>query len=207
MVCLQCLPSGWPRFNPWVGKISWRRKWQPTPVFLPGKSHGWWNLVGYSPWGRKESDTTEQLHFLQSLGNRNLFWVLELISTYQSLITSYTHCRRKLSTQSILQGIHLAGNTQDFTFLTSSLRILKQKLPIHYTPSVNPSFSNFHCSLKQKTHQKLFKVLPFLGRNTEHHCVFTTMYCQSLRMIRLWKSIKSKYIIKVIIVQKFSSTY
>ena len=43
--------------------FSWRRKWQPTPVFLPGKSHGWSSLVGYSPWGRKESDTTERLHF------------------------------------------------------------------------------------------------------------------------------------------------
>ena len=52
-----------PGFNPWVGKISWRRKWQSTPVFLPGKSHGRWNLVGYSPWGCKESDTTERLHF------------------------------------------------------------------------------------------------------------------------------------------------
>ena len=60
-VCLQC---GRPGFNPWVRKISWRRKWQPTPVFLPGKSHGCRNLVGYSPWGRKESDMTEQLHFL-----------------------------------------------------------------------------------------------------------------------------------------------
>ena len=60
-ICLQC---GRPGFNPWVGKISWRRKWQPTPVFLPGKSHGCRNLVGYSPWGRKESDMTEQLHFL-----------------------------------------------------------------------------------------------------------------------------------------------
>ena len=38
-------------------------KWQPTLVFLPGKSHGRWNLAGYSPWGRKESDMTEQLHF------------------------------------------------------------------------------------------------------------------------------------------------
>ena len=42
-----------PWFDPWVGKISWRRKWQPTPVFLPGKSHGWRSLVGYSPWGRR----------------------------------------------------------------------------------------------------------------------------------------------------------
>ena len=40
-----------------------RRKWHPTPVPLPGKSHGWTRLVGYSPWGRKESDTTERLHF------------------------------------------------------------------------------------------------------------------------------------------------
>ena len=45
------------------GTIPWRRKWQPTPVFLPGKSHGRWSLVGYCPWGRKESDTTERLHF------------------------------------------------------------------------------------------------------------------------------------------------
>ena len=36
-----------------VEKISWRRKWEPTPVFLPGKSHGRWNLIGYSPWGHR----------------------------------------------------------------------------------------------------------------------------------------------------------
>ena len=47
---------------PWVGKIIWRRKWQYTPVLLPGKSHGQRSLVGYSPWGRKESDMTEPLH-------------------------------------------------------------------------------------------------------------------------------------------------
>ena len=46
-------------FDPWVGKIPWRRAWQPTPVFLPGASHGQRRLVGYSPWGRKESDMTE----------------------------------------------------------------------------------------------------------------------------------------------------
>ena len=45
----------------------WRRKWQPTPVFLPGESHGWRSPVGGSPWGRKESDTTERLHFHFSL--------------------------------------------------------------------------------------------------------------------------------------------
>ena len=52
-----------PGFDPWVGKIPWRRQWQPTPVFLPGESHGRRSLVGYSARGRKESDTTERLHF------------------------------------------------------------------------------------------------------------------------------------------------
>ena len=47
------------RFSPWVGKIPWRRKWQPTPIFLPGESHGQRSLLGYSPWSHKESDTTE----------------------------------------------------------------------------------------------------------------------------------------------------
>ena len=46
-------------FDPWVGKIRWSRKWQPTTVFLPGKFHGQRSLAGYSPWGRKESDMTE----------------------------------------------------------------------------------------------------------------------------------------------------
>ena len=44
-------------------QIHWRRKWQPTPVLLPGKSLGWRSLVGYSPWGRKDSGMTERLHF------------------------------------------------------------------------------------------------------------------------------------------------
>ena len=57
-ICLQCRRLG---FDPWVGKIPWRRAWQPTPVFLPGKSHRQGSLVVYSPRGCKESDMTEQL--------------------------------------------------------------------------------------------------------------------------------------------------
>ena len=45
-------------------RFPWRRKWQPTPVFLPGKPHGWRSLAGYSPEGRKKLYTTEQLHFI-----------------------------------------------------------------------------------------------------------------------------------------------
>ena len=73
-LCLLLLTSGLPRwlsgkefacqgrrqkFDPWVGKIPWRRKWQPTPVCLPGKFHGQRSLAGYSPLGCKESDTPE----------------------------------------------------------------------------------------------------------------------------------------------------
>ena len=54
--CLQCRGHG---FDPWVGKIPWRRKQQPTPLFLPGKSHGQRSLVGYSAEGHKELDTTD----------------------------------------------------------------------------------------------------------------------------------------------------
>ena len=46
-------------FNSWVGKMTWSRKWQSTPGFLPGKSHGQKSLAGYSPWGYKERDTSE----------------------------------------------------------------------------------------------------------------------------------------------------
>ena len=53
-ICWQC---GRPRFDPWVRKILWRREWQPTPVFLPGKFHGQRSLVGYSPQGHQEADT------------------------------------------------------------------------------------------------------------------------------------------------------
>ena len=48
-------------------RVQWRRWWHPTPVLLPRKSHGWRSLVGCSPWGREDSDTTEQLHFAVSL--------------------------------------------------------------------------------------------------------------------------------------------
>ena len=56
--CLQCRRLG---FDPCVRKIPQWREWLPTPVFLPRESHGQRSLVGYSPWGHKELDTTEQI--------------------------------------------------------------------------------------------------------------------------------------------------
>ena len=57
-------------FDPWVEKIPWRRKWQLTPVFLPGKSHGQKSLTGYSPWGQRVRHdlSTKQQGFLLSTG-------------------------------------------------------------------------------------------------------------------------------------------
>ena len=60
-ICLQCRRHRRCGFSPWVGMIPWRRKWQPTPVYLSEKSHGKRSLVGYGPWGYKDLDMTEQL--------------------------------------------------------------------------------------------------------------------------------------------------
>ena len=54
-----CLQYRRLRFDPWVGKILWRREWQSTPVFLPRKSQGQRSLAGYSRWSHRESDTPE----------------------------------------------------------------------------------------------------------------------------------------------------
>ena len=60
-IFLQCSKHKRCWFDPWFRKIPWRRKWQPTPVFLPGKLHGQSSLAGYSPKCCQESDTTERL--------------------------------------------------------------------------------------------------------------------------------------------------
>ena len=73
-------------------------KWQPTPVFLPGKPHGWRSLVGYSAWSRKESDTTERLHFhftmaieLVMLSNHLLFLLLLLLPSIFPSIRDFSN--------------------------------------------------------------------------------------------------------------------
>ena len=63
-------------FNPCVGKIPWSRAWQPTPVFLPGGSHRQRRLADDSPWGRKESDTTEGLTQAETLEGSHKYFVL-----------------------------------------------------------------------------------------------------------------------------------
>ena len=72
----QCRKHKRNRFSPLVRKIPWRREWQPTPAFLPGKFHGQRSLAGYGPWGCKKSDTTKNdlayMLLTQNLGNMNI---------------------------------------------------------------------------------------------------------------------------------------
>ena len=64
----QCKRRGRYQFDPWVGKILWRRKWQPTTVFFRGKYYRQRSLVGYSPWGCKELDRTEHMRASEDSG-------------------------------------------------------------------------------------------------------------------------------------------
>ena len=100
-ICLQCRTPG---FDPWFGKIPWRRKWQPTPVLLPGKFHGPRSLVGCSPWGRQESDTTERLPFHFSLSGLE-----KEMATRSSILT-----RRIPGTEEPV-GCRLSGRTESDT--------------------------------------------------------------------------------------------
>ena len=75
-------------FDPWVGKTPWRRKWQPTPVFLPGESHGRRSLEGYSPRGPKELNTTERLHFhfpFMLITRKNILLYVLILCLYEMM--------------------------------------------------------------------------------------------------------------------------
>ena len=75
---------------PGSGRFPWRRKWQSTPVLLPGKSHGQRSLVGYSLWGHKESDTTERLHFHFHFLSLSMFSRFNMLQCYQHFTLSMT---------------------------------------------------------------------------------------------------------------------
>ena len=79
------------RFDPWVGKMPCRRKWQPTPVFLPGESRGQRSLVAYSPWGRKESDTTEHACICYSQFNI-IYWNHKPV--FKSVFSDFCNCSK-----------------------------------------------------------------------------------------------------------------
>ena len=65
-------------FDPWIKKIPWNSALQPTPLFLPGESHGWKSLAGYSPWDHKELDMTEATEHTQVLFMLHFFSFVDL---------------------------------------------------------------------------------------------------------------------------------
>ena len=76
------------RFDPWVGKIPWRRKWQPTPVFLPGKSYGQRSLVGYSPWACRVG-ITEQLNNNDNVHCSIIYKCQDMETTYMLMVDEW----------------------------------------------------------------------------------------------------------------------
>ena len=83
------------KFDPWVGKIPWSRAWQPTPVFLPGESHGQRSLLGYSPWGCcKELDRTEETWHKSIFGCHN--WRQGASGQRPGMLINSLHCSGQL---------------------------------------------------------------------------------------------------------------
>ena len=90
-------------FHPWIGKILWRRKWQPTPVFLPGKSHGQRSLAGYSPWGHKRVK-----HNLITNHQQQIFHCIYVINLFYQFLCWWTlHCFHVLAIVMII-GVHVS---------------------------------------------------------------------------------------------------
>ena len=149
--------------------ILWRRQWQPTPVLLPGKSHGWRSLVGCSPWGREESDMTERLHFHFSLlciregnGNplqcsclenprdRGAWW-----ASIYGIAQSWTRLKRLSSSSSsigrkILQNLYSPWNPPGQNTGVGSLFLLYGIFP---TPGSNPGILHCRQILYQLSHK------------------------------------------------------
>ena len=99
----------------WVRSLGWEesleKKWQPTPAVLPGKSHGQRSLVGYSPWGSKEPDTTEPLHFtslVQLLSLVQIFAILWTAARQASLsCTEFWRLLKLMSLELVMPSNHL----------------------------------------------------------------------------------------------------
>ena len=119
-------------FDPWVRKISWRRKWQLILVFLSGKAQEQRNLVGYSPWGLKESDTIEQLRESVLSQNTHTHTHTHTISLfYTSLIGPFIPCTHWIP-------LCLMTHSQVLKFKTWTFRVPSFCLP----PSPSPPLSH-----------------------------------------------------------------
>ena len=121
-----------PGFDPWVGKIPWRRKWPPTPVFLPGETHGHRSLVGCSSRGRKELNKTERLSFLSLTDNFTLYMLIDMTHVWWKLcyIASYVEIYTLLFPFVLL---HLLCYLRKFSVFSICLNLYST---LHRTPSL-----------------------------------------------------------------------
>ena len=128
--CLQCWRPG---FSPWIGKIPQRRKQQPAPVLVPGKFHGWRNLVGYSAWGHRESDTTEWLRFHFS------FMYTDCLNTeLNELLISYTCTHKVHSSTGIVTVLWFRKRSEFILSITFSQCLQKEEKCSKFLLEVNP---------------------------------------------------------------------
>ena len=141
------------QFNPWVGKIPWRRKWQLTPVFFPGEFHGQRSLAGYSPQGLKESDTTELLSLYAWHCLRCSIYLLRLLSLLRDLLWSrdLLHLRSEVRLECLLRDRLLfllsLSRALSFSLSSSSLRLFLSlsslSLSLSFSLSSRSCFSFF----------------------------------------------------------------
>ena len=112
------------RFDPWIRKIPWRRKWHLTPVFLPGEFHGRRRLVGYSPGDGKQQDTTEQLRLSLSFTQQRELYFLNMLFGRKTQIV--TMCVFNITLEYVIDVISPCNKSKYLKYLNSSkLYIIK----------------------------------------------------------------------------------
>ena len=156
-----------------MGKIPWRRKCQPTPVFLPGKPHGWRSLVGYSPWGRKESDTTEWLH---SQASKVMFKIL------QARPQQYVNRELPNAQAGFRKGRGTRGQIANICWIIDKAGEFQKT--IHFC------FIDYAKAFDCVDHNKLWKILQEMGIPDHLTCLLRNLYTGQEATVRTGQEIK-----------------
>ena len=147
-------------FDPWVGKIPWRREWQPTPVFLPEKSHGQRSLVGYGPQGRKDSDTSEatqhsHVHSLGPFAYTSLVYCLSILheNTHTHIYNVLGSLKTHKSTNIIWGGIYQnISQEKENAKLGSASSLVPSQSCFHITFLISVSTESIICFWRDVNH-------------------------------------------------------
>ena len=137
---------------------QWRRAWQPTPVFLPGESHGQRRLAGYSPWGRKESDVTE--------------WLSTAVRQREEKCFSYIQ-KKNVSFWGLLEKIYHQFPTGNFlvTCLGISRKLPMKTTPIAKEPSTCSTWNLVNFT--QKVKKLSYRLKIYITTNNKYHFMST----------------------------------